>query len=211
MGLFSTIKSVLGSSTDYFKQAKTNQEDALKAAANTASSALATAQDSVCVAAQIGTGIIGYDYLSGKIMTAYSGKALAGAIGVSTPSVLDKIVTGAATFIFKYPATALGCAIGTAFFVAPEKLMKTVCDAGSTAYYAAETVLDVIKCASNLTVGTLAATTEAAEYATDYLFGNPANENSVNSKLIGNYADLEGEITYYLLGDRSNFEMIQAY
>jgi hypothetical protein len=185
MGLFSTVKNFLGSSTDYFKQAKTNQEDALTAAANTATSALSTAQDSLCVAAQIGTGVIGYDYISGKIMTTYSGKALAGAIGVSTPTILDTIVTGAATFIFKYPAAALGCAIGTAFFAAPEKLIKTVCDAGSTAYYAAETALDVVKCVSNLAIGTLALTAEGGEYITNCLYGNSVDGNSIQSNIIG--------------------------
>ena len=72
MGLFSGIKNFFGPSTDYFKQAKSNQEDAIKAGTSTITSASESVKGLAEVALQAGLGLIAYDYGSGKIMTAYS-------------------------------------------------------------------------------------------------------------------------------------------
>lgn len=119
MGLFSGIRSYFNKSTDYFKQAKINQEDVVKGITNTVTSSVETAQDSLGVAIQIVAGTVTYNHIAGKIMTTYSANAMAEAMGASTPTIFNKIVNGAASFIFKYPATALASTIGAVFFATP--------------------------------------------------------------------------------------------
>lgn len=193
MGLFSGVRSYFNKSTDYLKQAKINQEDAVNAAANTITSGYNTAQDTITVGGQILLGTVAYDCLSGKIMTAYSVNSLGVATGmVAKNSLATKAVNMAAAFLFKHPAIALAGTIGAVFFVAPEKAIKMCIDAGKTVYHAAETATDVTKCAFNVTTGLILASMEATDYATDYFLGN--NQSSYesagsNAKIIGALGD----------------------
>ena len=81
----------------------------------------------------------------------------------------------------------MGATIGTVLFAAPENALKMVKDLASTASYAVETIIDVVKCTANLLAGILIGTTEIIDYATDNCFSENSNGH------IHKAMDLSGE------------------